>query len=71
MKVFELLPRPLGSIFRKLTHFACNSPMDRGDAACGLPQVAKRTGGMAPATLGDAPGDAAGLVKVTARYLSR
>ncbi len=26
MKVFELLPRPLGTIFRKLTHFACNSP---------------------------------------------
>ena len=25
MKMFELLPRPLGSIFRKLTHFACNS----------------------------------------------
>ena len=27
MKMFELLPRPLGSIFRKLTHFTCNSPM--------------------------------------------
>ena len=26
MKVFELLPRPLGNIFRKLTHFTCNSP---------------------------------------------
>ncbi len=25
MKMFELLPRPLGSIFRKLTHFTCNS----------------------------------------------
>ena len=27
MKMFELLPRPLGSIFRKLTHFTCNSPL--------------------------------------------
>ena len=27
MRMFELLPRPLGSIFRKLTHFACNSPL--------------------------------------------
>jgi hypothetical protein len=26
MKMFELLPSPLGSIFRKLTHFTCNSP---------------------------------------------
>ena len=26
MKVFELLPRPIGNIFRKLTHFTCNSP---------------------------------------------
>ena len=26
MKVFELLPRPLANIFRKLTHFTCNSP---------------------------------------------
>ena len=26
MKLFELLPRPLGNIFRKLTHFTCNSP---------------------------------------------
>ena len=26
MKVFELLPRPLGNIFRKLTHLTCNSP---------------------------------------------
>ena len=26
MKMFELLPRPLGSIFRKLTHLTCNSP---------------------------------------------
>ena len=26
MKVFELLPRPLGSIFRGLAHFTCNSP---------------------------------------------
>ena len=25
MKVFELLPKPLGNIFRKLTHFTCNS----------------------------------------------
>ncbi len=25
MKMFELLPRPLGSIFRKLTHLTCNS----------------------------------------------
>ena len=25
MRMFELLPRPLGSIFRKLTHLACNS----------------------------------------------
>ncbi len=24
--MFELLPKPLGSLFRKLTHFACNSP---------------------------------------------
>ena len=29
MKMFELLPRPLGSIFRKLTHFTCNSPPAR------------------------------------------
>ena len=27
MKVFELLPRPLGKIFRKLTHLTCNSPV--------------------------------------------
>ena len=27
MKVFELLPRPLGKIFRKLTHLPCNSPL--------------------------------------------
>ena len=27
MKVFELLPRPLGNIFRKLTHLTCNSPL--------------------------------------------
>ena len=26
MKVFELLPKPLGKIFRKLTHLTCNSP---------------------------------------------
>ena len=26
MKVFELLPRPLGKIFRKLTHLPCNLP---------------------------------------------
>ena len=26
MKMFELLPRPLGAIFRKLTHLTCNSP---------------------------------------------
>jgi len=26
MKMFELLPRPLGYIFRKLTHLTCNSP---------------------------------------------
>ena len=25
MRMFELLPRPLGSIFRKLTHLTCNS----------------------------------------------
>ena len=25
MKVFELLPRPLGNIFEKLTHLTCNS----------------------------------------------
>ena len=25
MRMFELLPRPLGNIFRKLTHLACNS----------------------------------------------
>ena len=29
MKMFELLPRPLGSIFRKLTHLTCNSPSSR------------------------------------------
>ena len=29
MRMFELLPRPLGSIFRKLTHLTCNS---RGEA---------------------------------------
>ena len=28
MKVFELLPRPLGNIFRKLTHLPCNSPLE-------------------------------------------
>ena len=28
MKVFELLPRPLGNIFRKLTHLTCNSPRE-------------------------------------------
>ena len=27
MKVFELLPKPLGKIFRKLTHLTCNSPL--------------------------------------------
>ena len=26
MRMFELLPRPLGKIFRKLTHLGCNSP---------------------------------------------
>ena len=25
MRMFELLPRPLGNIFRNLTHLACNS----------------------------------------------
>ena len=25
MRMFELLPRPLGIIFRKLTHLTCNS----------------------------------------------
>ena len=25
MRMFELLPRPLGSTFRKLTHLTCNS----------------------------------------------
>ena len=30
MKMFELLPRPLGSIFRKLTHLTCNSRIGRG-----------------------------------------
>ena len=30
MKMFELLPSPLGSIFRKLTHFTCNSPTGNG-----------------------------------------
>ena len=29
MKVFELLPRPLGKIFRKLTHLPCNSPTQK------------------------------------------
>ena len=28
MKMFELLPRPLGPIFRKLTHLTCNLPGD-------------------------------------------
>ena len=27
MNVFELLPRPLGNIFRILSHFHCNSPL--------------------------------------------
>ena len=27
MRMFELLPRPLGNIFRNLTHLACNSPI--------------------------------------------
>ena len=26
MRMFELLPRPLGAIFRKLTHLTCNLP---------------------------------------------
>ena len=30
MKMFELLPRPLGSIFRKLTHLTCNSRSVQG-----------------------------------------
>ena len=30
MKMFELLPKPLGDIFRKLTHFTCNSPRNGG-----------------------------------------
>ena len=29
MRMFELLPRPLGSIFRKLTRLACNSRSPR------------------------------------------
>ena len=29
MRMFELLPRPLGTIFRKLTHPACNSSKTR------------------------------------------
>ena len=29
MKMFELLPKPLGAIFRKLTHFICNSRVER------------------------------------------
>ena len=33
MKMFELLPRPLGSIFRKLTPLTCNSPGAKKDAA--------------------------------------
>ena len=27
MRLFELLPRPLGAIFRKLTHLTCNLPI--------------------------------------------
>ena len=34
MKMFELLPRPLGSIFRKLTHLTCNS-RGKSDAQTG------------------------------------
>ena len=30
MRMFGLLPRPLGSIFRKLTHLACNSRLRGG-----------------------------------------
>ena len=33
MKLFELLPRPLGKIFRKLTHFTCNSRPPPGRVA--------------------------------------
>ena len=32
MKMFELLPSPFGSIFRKLTHFTCNSRSHGGNA---------------------------------------
>ena len=28
MRMFELLPRPLGAIFRKLTHLTCNLPWE-------------------------------------------
>ena len=35
MKMFELLPRPLGSIFRRLTHFTCNSRSCSGPTAIG------------------------------------
>jgi len=37
MKMFELLPRPLGSIFRKLTHLTCNSPLPRILPCAALP----------------------------------
>ena len=39
MKVFEMLPRPLGYIFRKLTHFACNSPNWHAIIVFGSPSV--------------------------------
>ena len=48
MKVFELLPRPLGEVFRKLTHLTCNSPP--GD---GIPRHGKRAAQRAHGGLGD------------------
>jgi len=39
MKMFELLPRPLGSIFRKLTHLTCNSPAKECPIWLGAPSI--------------------------------
>ena len=56
MKVFELLPRPLGKIFRKLTHFTCNSPIKNTNprawwGARAVPIPTRFTPGPLPATI--------------------
>ena len=39
MRMFGLLPRPLGSIFRKLTHLTCNSRLREAAARSRLPRL--------------------------------